>query len=107
VSQIRQQPKTARSPEPAEAGPGNGNLKSTVKNGSNTENPSTAQSGGEDLSLVLGWLLMRPTCNLTSLHDVWELAKEFHAPIGVSLIHYSLPYFTEGPEGQLQFRPEE
>jgi cyclic pyranopterin phosphate synthase len=50
---------------------------------------------------------MRPTCNLTSLHDVWELAKEFHAPIGVSLIHYSLPYFTEGPEGQLQFRPEE
>ena len=50
---------------------------------------------------------MRPTCNLTSLHDVWELAKEFHAPIGVSLIHYSLPYFTEGPEGQLQFRPED
>jgi molybdenum cofactor biosynthesis enzyme MoaA len=65
------------------------------------------QRGGEDLILVLGWLLMRPTCNLTSLHDVWELAKEFHAPIGVSLIHYSLPYFTEGPEGELQFCPED
>jgi cyclic pyranopterin phosphate synthase len=65
------------------------------------------QRGGKDLILVLGWLLMRPTCNLHSLHEVWELAKEFHAPIGVSLIHYSLPYFTEGPDRELQFRSED
>jgi cyclic pyranopterin phosphate synthase len=25
----------------------------------------------------------------------------------VSLIHYSLPYFTEGPDQELQFRPED
>ncbi len=65
------------------------------------------QHGGKDLILVLGWLLMRPSCNLRSLQEVWELATEFNAPIGVSLIHYSLPYFTEGPEGELQFRAED
>jgi MoaA/NifB/PqqE/SkfB family radical SAM enzyme len=65
------------------------------------------KQGGKDLILVLGWLLMRPTCNLTNLREVWELAREHHAPIGVSLIHYSLPYFSEGPEGELQFRPED
>jgi len=65
------------------------------------------EHGGKDLILVLGWLLMRPTCNLRSLHEVWELAKEYHAPIGVSLIHYSLPYFTEGPDRELQFREED
>jgi cyclic pyranopterin phosphate synthase len=65
------------------------------------------QRGGKDLILVLGWLLMRPTCNLNSLREIWRLAEEFRAPIGVSLIHYSLPYFTEGPEGMLQFRPED
>jgi molybdenum cofactor biosynthesis enzyme MoaA len=30
------------------------------------------QRGGKDLILVLGWLLMRPTCNIHSLHEVWE-----------------------------------
>jgi MoaA/NifB/PqqE/SkfB family radical SAM enzyme len=61
--------------------------------------------GGRDLILGLGWLLMRPTCNLDSLREVWELAKEFCAPICVSLIHYSLPYFSEGPDHNLQFTP--
>src|SRR5271165_104786 len=63
--------------------------------------------GGDSLILALGWLLMRPTCNLESLHEAWELAKEYRAPIGVSLIHYSLPYFSEGPDRELQFRPED
>jgi len=38
------------------------------------------QRSGKDLILGLGWALMCPTCNLHSLHEVWELAKEFHAP---------------------------
>ena len=65
------------------------------------------ERGGKDLLLVLGWLLMRPTCNLESVREVWRLANEFQAPIGVSLVHYSLPYFSEGPEHELQFRPED
>jgi len=50
---------------------------------------------------------MRPTCNLDDLHEVWDFAVKHNASIGVSLVHYSLPYFTEGPDRQLQFRPED
>lgn len=62
---------------------------------------------GMDLKLALGWVLMRPTCNLASVQETWRFAERYAAPIGVSLIHYSLPYFTEGPDRQLQFRPED
>lgn len=62
---------------------------------------------GMDVHLALGWVLMRPTCNLDALYRTWEFAERYAAPIGVSLIHYSLPYFTEGPDRQLQLRPED
>ena len=65
------------------------------------------QRGGKDLILGLGWLLMRPSCNLRSLREVWQLANEFQTPICVSLIHYSLPYFSDGPDHSLQFRLED
>ena len=65
---------------------------------------------GMDLNITTGWLLMRPTCNLEALEDVWRFAERYATPIGISLIHYSLPYFNEGPNGELQFndadRPE-
>ena len=62
---------------------------------------------GMDISLALGWVLMRPTCSIYSLRETWRFAERHTAPIGVSLIHYSLPYFTEGPDRCLQFRPED
>lgn len=64
----------------------------------------TRERFGNDINLALGWVLMRPTCNLGSVYNLWKFAERYSAPIGVSLIHYSLPYFTEGPERQLQFR---
>jgi cyclic pyranopterin phosphate synthase len=62
---------------------------------------------GMDVDLSLGWVLMRPTCSLRSLQETWAFAKRYSAPLGVSLIHYSLPYFTEGPDRCLQFVPED
>ena len=62
---------------------------------------------GMGVNLALGWVLMRPTCNLESVYNTWKFAERYAAPVGVSLIHYSLPYFTEGPDRQLQFRPED
>jgi cyclic pyranopterin phosphate synthase len=50
---------------------------------------------------------MRPTCNVDEIQRLWKFAERYSAPIGVSLIHYSLPYFTEGPDQELQFRPED
>jgi molybdenum cofactor biosynthesis enzyme MoaA len=62
---------------------------------------------GLDLRIALGWVLMRPTCSVDEIQRTWKFAQRYSAPIGVSLIHYSLPYFTEGPDRELQFRPED
>ena len=67
----------------------------------------TRQRYGMNLNLTLGWLLMRPTCNLEAVHGMWDFAAKYKMKVGVSLIHYSLPYFTEGPNRELQFRPED
>jgi MoaA/NifB/PqqE/SkfB family radical SAM enzyme len=62
---------------------------------------------GSSVKLALGWLLMRPTCTIEALHAAWNFAVRYRAPLTVNLIHYSLPYFTEGPERELAFRPED
>jgi cyclic pyranopterin phosphate synthase len=62
---------------------------------------------GKKVNLRLNWLLMRPSCNLEALHEALRFAEKYEAPIQVDLIHYSLPYFTEGPDRVLQFRPED
>lgn len=50
---------------------------------------------------------MRPSCNVEALRAAWDFALRYGTTIQVDLIHYSLPYFTEGPDRQLQFRPED
>lgn len=62
---------------------------------------------GSDIRLRINWLLMRPSCNSEALHAAWRFAERFDARFQVDLIHYSLPYFTEGPDRCLQFRPED
>lgn len=62
---------------------------------------------GNKISLRLGWLLMRPTCNVDAVARMWRFAEEHETRIGISLIHHSLPYFTEGPNRELQFRFED
>jgi molybdenum cofactor biosynthesis enzyme MoaA len=58
---------------------------------------------GMDVYMRISWLLMRPSCNLDDLEAACRFAERYSAPIQVDLIHYSLPYFTEGPDRQLQF----
>lgn len=67
----------------------------------------TRERYGSNMKLALGWLLMRPTCSIESLHEAWAFALRYQAPLSVNLIHYSLPYFTEGPDRVLAFRPED
>jgi molybdenum cofactor biosynthesis enzyme MoaA len=62
---------------------------------------------GDRLSLRLNWLLNRQTCSLDDLYEAWDFAKKYEVSLQVDLIHYSLPYFTEGPDRFLQFRPED
>ena len=62
---------------------------------------------GMNIDLTLGWLLMRPTCNPAAVHEMLRFAQAYSAKVVVNLIHYSLAYFTEGPDRELQFRPED
>lgn len=59
---------------------------------------------GMDVSLQMNWLLMKPSCSVEALREAWKFAESYVMPIQVDLIHYSLPYFTEGPDRELQFR---
>jgi MoaA/NifB/PqqE/SkfB family radical SAM enzyme len=62
---------------------------------------------GTDISMRLNFLLMRPSCNLRSLELAWRFAERFDMNFHVDLVHYSLPYFTEGPDRVLQFHDED
>src|SRR5262249_22744603 len=42
-------------------------------------------------------------CSITELQKAWEFAKHYDLIFHLDLIHYSLPYFTEGPDRELQF----
>jgi cyclic pyranopterin phosphate synthase len=57
--------------------------------------------------MKLNWLLSRQTCNLNSLKSAIEFAESYGMEMQVDLIHYSLPYFSEGPDRMLQFRAED
>lgn len=59
---------------------------------------------GQTLTLRLSFLLDTRTCNPHELEMAWALATRFDLRFHVDLVHYSLPYFSEGPEGELQFR---
>ena len=62
---------------------------------------------GPLVKMQLNYLIMRPTCNLPALRQAWSFAKRYDLSFHTDLIHYSLPYFTEGPDRELQFRPSD
>lgn len=59
---------------------------------------------GDSMDLQINFLLMRPTCTLEALREAWDFAGRYGTDFQVDLIHYSLPYFTEGPDRMLQFQ---
>jgi cyclic pyranopterin phosphate synthase len=65
------------------------------------------QQYGQRVRIGINWLLMRPSCNQAALHQAYQFAEKYDLTMSVDLIHYSLPYFSEGPERVLQFRPED
>jgi cyclic pyranopterin phosphate synthase len=62
---------------------------------------------GDAVRIRINWLLMRPSCSVEALDAMLAFAERYDCRIQVDLVHYSLPYFTEGPEQCLQFRPED
>jgi hypothetical protein len=53
----------------------------------------------------MSYVLNTRTCSPSELSQAWHFAKRNHLLFHVDLVHYSLPYFSEGPDRQLQFTP--
>jgi MoaA/NifB/PqqE/SkfB family radical SAM enzyme len=62
---------------------------------------------GDDFRLQLNFLVMRPTLDPRVLAEAWKVAERFDMTFHTDLVHYSLPYFIQGMEHELQFRPED
>ncbi|MCW8087740.1 radical SAM protein [Sabulicella glaciei] len=62
---------------------------------------------GSALSLQLNYLIMRPTCTVEALRTAWDFAERFDMSFHTDLVHYSLPYFTDGQQGGLHFTQEQ
>lgn len=55
------------------------------------------------MSMQLNFLIMQPSCNSLALREAWAFATRYDMSFHTDLIHYSLPYFTEGVDRELQF----
>ena len=66
-----------------------------------------AMFGPDELDIQINFLLSRRSATIEAVEQVRAFAERFHAKIHVDVVHYSLPYFQEGPERELQFRPED
>ena len=59
----------------------------------------------ERLTLHVSYVLNTRTCSIGELRKSWEFVKRYNLLFHIDLVHYSLPYFTEGPDRELQFTP--
>ncbi len=68
---------------------------------------SVRERHGDSVQMQMNWLLMRPTASVEAFRAALDFAQRYQMSMRIDLIHYSLPYFQEGPERCLQFRPED
>lgn len=58
-----------------------------------------------ELQLHMSYVLNTRTCSMPELNQAWQFSKRYDLAFHVDLVHYSLPYFSEGPDRELQFTP--
>jgi len=66
-----------------------------------------AMFGPDRLDIQFNFLLSRRSATIEAVDEMIAFADLFQASVHVDVVHYSLPYFQEGPERELQFRPED
>ena len=66
-----------------------------------------ARYGPDALDLQFNFLLSRRSASIEDFEHIRGFAERFDARIQIDIVHYSLPYFQDGPELDLQFRPED
>ncbi|NEW60659.1 radical SAM protein, partial [Sulfurovum sp. bin170] len=60
-----------------------------------------------DVAVNLGWLLMKPTCNLQSTEAITQFIQKHSIDIYITLVHYDFPYFNNGEDEELQLFEED
>ena len=60
---------------------------------------------GEHVALQLNFVLLRTTCSVNAVKEAWAFAERYHTYFHIDLASYSLPFFTQGPDQCLAFRP--
>ena len=68
---------------------------------------ATRERYGSEMDLQLNFLIMRPSCDMEALESAWDFAQRYQMAFHTDLVHYSLPYFTEGMDSEIQLRPED
>lgn len=63
--------------------------------------------GPDQLQLQFNFLLSRRSANYAAIEEIRNFAERYSATIQIDVVHYSLPYFQDGPETELQFRSED
>jgi MoaA/NifB/PqqE/SkfB family radical SAM enzyme len=51
----------------------------------------------------LNWLLMRSSGTVEAVNEAWGFAERFGMAFQVNLVSYSLPFFHDGPNGEMPF----
>jgi len=55
------------------------------------------------IDIQLNYLISRPSCSEKALSSAWRLARRYNTTLKMILVHYSFPYFTQGPDQKLKF----
>lgn len=63
--------------------------------------------GPDDLDIQFNFLLSRRSATIEAVDNMVRFADRFQGSIHIDVIHYSLPYFQEGQDRELQFGPND
>jgi MoaA/NifB/PqqE/SkfB family radical SAM enzyme len=61
--------------------------------------------GPDKFDLQFNFLLSKRSNNIADFEKIRAMAERYDARIQIDIVHYSLPYFQDGPELDLQFGP--
>jgi cyclic pyranopterin phosphate synthase len=62
---------------------------------------------GTGVKMQINYLLSRRSCDLVSLREALNFAIRYKTQVQSDIVHYSLPYFSEGVDRELQFTDQD
>jgi MoaA/NifB/PqqE/SkfB family radical SAM enzyme len=71
------------------------------------ENLSYIKKTYPNISISLGWLLMKPTCTEEAVEELISFSKKHSLSFSINLVHYDFPYFTNGVKDDIQLYEED